>query len=80
MDNYTVNDKQGMLCSSFLLRLFTVLVLSLFAPKLFAQLDYIHYVPPLYNGSSNSGDIGTHVAVITTNSESLIDVDIFKGG
>jgi len=79
MNTHTVNNKQGILCSSFLMKLCTFLVLCLFAPKVFAQLDYIHYVPPLYNGSSNGGDIGKHVAVITTNSDTPIDVDIFKG-
>ncbi|WP_372641682.1 IgGFc-binding protein, partial [Ancylomarina sp.] len=57
----------------------TFLILSLFAPKLFAQLDYIHYVPPLYNGSNSNKDIGRNVVVITTDSRDLIDVWIYKG-
>ncbi len=79
MDIYTVDNKRGMLCSSFLLKLFMVLVLSLFAPKLFAQLDYIHYVPPMYDGSYTNNDIGRNVAVITTDSRNMIEVSIFTG-
>ena len=79
MDNFTVNSKLKTFRYSLLMRLCFFLMLSLFSPHVFAQLDYIHYVPPLYNGSSNSGDIGKHVAVITTNSETLIGVDIFNG-
>tara|TARA_R110001583_G_scaffold25760_11_gene93164 strand:- start:22564 stop:32487 length:9924 start_codon:yes stop_codon:yes gene_type:complete len=52
----------------------------LFAPKVFAQLDYIHYVPPVYSGSSVDADVGRNVVVITTDSRDLIDVDIFLGG
>ncbi|MGZ2370276.1 immunoglobulin domain-containing protein [Ancylomarina sp. YFZ004] len=80
MDTNTVNRKRGILCSSFLLRLCTFLILSLFAPKLFAQLDYIHYVPPMYSGSGVDADVGRNVVVITTDSRDLIDVDIFLGG
>jgi gliding motility-associated-like protein len=61
------------------MKLCAFLILSLFAPKLFAQLDYIHYVPPLYNGSNTNRDIGRNVVVITTDSRDLIDVWIYKG-
>ncbi len=79
MDTNTVNQKRNILCSSFLMKLCIFLILSLFAPKLFAQLDYIHYVPPLYNGSKSNNDIGRNVVVITTDSRDLIDVWIYKG-
>ncbi|RZT96926.1 gliding motility-associated-like protein [Ancylomarina subtilis] len=79
MDTNTVNDKRTLLPSTLLFKLFTFFVLSLFAPKVFAQLDYIHYVPPLYNGSNTNKDIGRNVVVITTDSRELIDVWIYKG-
>ncbi len=79
MDTNTVNDKRTLLPSTLLFKLFTFFVLSFFAPKVFAQLDYIHYVPPLYNGSNTNKDIGRNVVVITTDSRELIDVWIYKG-
>ncbi|MCZ4695857.1 hypothetical protein DWB61_14515 [Ancylomarina euxinus] len=79
MDTNTVNRKRDILCASFLMKLCIFLILSLFAPKVFAQLDYIHYVPPLYNGSNTNKDIGRNVVVITTDSRDLIDVWIYKG-
>uniref|UniRef100_UPI0035694A63 hypothetical protein n=1 Tax=Ancylomarina sp. TaxID=1970196 RepID=UPI0035694A63 len=74
--NYSFRSTKIKAC--FKIAILVFLFILPFASK--AQLDYIHYVPPLYNGSSNSGDIGKHVAVISTNSDVLIDVDIFKGG
>ncbi|BAX80759.1 T9SS type B sorting domain-containing protein [Labilibaculum antarcticum] len=44
-----------------------------------AQYDYEHYVPPFYNGSSNNQDIGTHTAVLSTNSSDYVNVQIYKG-
>ncbi|RXQ96784.1 T9SS type B sorting domain-containing protein [Ancylomarina salipaludis] len=79
MDTNTVNDKRALLTSSLLLRLFVILVFSLLAPQGFAQLDYIHYIPPLYDGSNSDNDIGRNVVVITTDSRDLIDVWIYKG-
>ena len=79
MDNYTLNNKQGVLCSSFLMKLCTFLILSLFAPKVFAQLDLIHYVPPFYAGTKYNGDIGNHWVVLTTPSEEAITVTIKRG-
>ena len=79
MDNYTLNNKQGVLCSSFLMKLCTFLILSLFAPKIYAQLDVIHYVPPLYAGTYHSLEVGKHWVVLTTPSEKEITVVIKKG-
>ncbi|MGZ2370277.1 immunoglobulin domain-containing protein, partial [Ancylomarina sp. YFZ004] len=45
-----------------------------FAAK--AQLDIIHYVPPMYAGTTSDGDIKDHWVVLTTPSEAPIDVTI----
>ncbi|WP_372754681.1 immunoglobulin domain-containing protein [Labilibaculum sp.] len=58
---------------SFFILLFTIPFAGM------AQYDYEHYVPPFYNGSSASGDIGYHRAILSTNSVSDVTVQIFKG-
>ena len=44
-----------------------------------AQLDLIHYVPPLYAGTTHEYDIEDHWVVITTPSEIPIDITIKRG-
>ncbi|MCY1635579.1 IgGFc-binding protein, partial [Marinifilum sp. D737] len=44
----------------------------------FAQYDYEHYVPPFYNGSSSTQDIGIHKAILSTNSDA-ITVEVYQG-
>ncbi len=44
-----------------------------------AQLDLIHYVPPLYAGTTNESDIEDHWVVLTTPSENLIEITIKRG-
>jgi len=44
-----------------------------------AQLDLVHYVPPLYAGTTHEYDIEDHWVVITTPSETPIDITIKKG-
>ncbi|RXQ96785.1 T9SS type B sorting domain-containing protein [Ancylomarina salipaludis] len=44
-----------------------------------AQLDLIHYVPPLYAGTNSESDIEDHWVVLTTPSETPITVTIKKG-
>jgi gliding motility-associated-like protein len=44
-----------------------------------AQLDLIHYVPPLYAGSTNESDIEDHWVVLTTPSENPIEITIKRG-
>ncbi len=44
-----------------------------------AQLDLIHYVPPLYAGTDDEYDIEDHWVVLTTPSETPITVTIKKG-
>jgi len=79
MDNSTVINKRSMSCSSFLMKLCAFLILSLFAPKVFAQLDIIHYVPPFYAGTQFKEEVGNHWVVLTTPSEEDITVFIRRG-
>ncbi|MRT91842.1 gliding motility-associated C-terminal domain-containing protein [Ancylomarina sp. 16SWW S1-10-2] len=79
MDNSTLNNRRTVLYPSLLIKLFTILIFSLFAPKAFAQLDLIHYVPPLYEGTYHSKEVGKHWVVLTTPSEEKITVEIRKG-
>jgi gliding motility-associated-like protein len=61
----------------FTLGLFCLLFILPFAGR--AQYDYEHYVPPFYDGSSESGDIGYHRAILSTNSINDATVYIYKG-
>jgi gliding motility-associated-like protein len=45
----------------------------------FAQYDYIHYIPPLLNGSEYGNDVGYHVLVFSTNSTKDVNIKVYKG-
>lgn len=45
----------------------------------YAQFSDLHYIPPFYAGSKNSGDIGTHFAVLSTTIETPFLVTLTDG-
>ncbi|MGZ2371939.1 T9SS type B sorting domain-containing protein [Ancylomarina sp. YFZ004] len=65
--------------SKVIFRIAIIFFLVILSNAAKAQLDLIHYVPPLYAGTTHEYDIEDHWVVITTPSETPIDITIKRG-